>query len=98
VRPVIGQDLRERECGFDGEADGAEACGVEGVKCWDWGDQEFECEEGNEEVEEELPVSAGCVVSTSQISRRRGTNSRLRRPPLPEVIGSGYFKISVLCP
>jgi hypothetical protein len=56
--------LRERECGFDGEADGAEACGVEGVKCWDWGNQKFECEEGNEEVEEELPVSANLSAST----------------------------------
>jgi hypothetical protein len=50
--------LRERECGFDGEADGAEACGVEGVKGWNRGDQEFERDQGDEEVEEELPVSA----------------------------------------
>ena len=90
--------MGERECGFDREADGSQASGVEGVEGREGRDQKFERCEGDEEVEEELPVSAGCVVSTSQISRRRGTNSRLRRPPLPEVIGSGYFKISVLCP
>ena len=50
--------MRERERGFDGEADGAEACRVEGVKGWNRGDQEFERDQADEEVEEELPVSA----------------------------------------
>jgi hypothetical protein len=54
ARLVVGQDLREREGGLDGKADGAEACGVEGVEVWDGGDQKFERDEGDEEVEEEL--------------------------------------------
>jgi hypothetical protein len=70
--------LRKRKCGFDGEADGAEACGVEGVKGWDGGDQKFEREEGDEEVEEELPVSANCIVSKySQILYMSGRTNGL---------------------
>jgi len=56
--------LGERECGFDREADGSQASGVEGVEGREGRDQKFERCEGDEEVEEELPVSAGCVVST----------------------------------
>jgi len=91
--------LRERECGFDGEADGAEACGVEGVKCWDWGDQEFECEEGNEEVEEELPVSANYIVSKySQILYRYGRTHGLCDRHCQKLYGLGISNSLSLAP
>lgn len=91
--------MRERKCGFDGEADGAEACRVEAVQGRYGGDQEFQRDEGDEEVEEELPVPVRIFVSNcSQIMCGRKENSRLMRPPLPEIIRSGNLELSVFCP
>jgi len=87
ARFVVRVYLGEGQRGFDGEPDVAYCGGVESVERGHWGEYEFEGGEGDEEVEEELPVSAALSVflfSNSMYKR----SIRLWRSPLPETVRS----------
>ena len=93
ARPRLRIDvyLREGEGRFDGEANVAEHRGVYAIQRAHWREDELAYGEGDEEVEEELPVSMNVTPELGPeriiIARGEDSNSRFRRPPLPEVVG-----------
>lgn len=60
---LVGEDLRERKDGFDGEAEVADEVGVEGVR--GGLEEDVDDEEGEGEEEEEFPVAVGRVGGVS---------------------------------
>lgn len=88
----IGEDLRDRERGFDGETNVADEDRVRGIDGGDARHDNFANQQAREEVDNELPVSVIIWLASSLLFVHHvrcpstGETQRLRRPPLPEIV------------